>query len=605
MDTQLRGHQAVSVLAAGSLLVTLHTAIGATNRSPLGVTLLLSTGVAAVLTLAVVGASATTIGRLKRLDVCTLATGLVLALAQFAGATSTSLLTGTDEVLLNRLAMTSLLHGHNPYTQVYRLVGADGYGTPLLTGGQANTYGYPPLTLEIGRALGEITPRLAAPGVVGALALVGLTLGVFFSLPTQWRGLAVVAVLGLGLETGMAVAGLPVVTAAALLCVPLYRWTGTGAGGRLGRGGVVQAVFLGLAAAAQQLSWFVGAFLLVALLLVRRGELSPRAAWVVVARYAGTAALTFAFVNLPFVVADAAAWAQRMGSTLTQHAILNGAGWALPAVEANHGSGRLWLLPVASVLLLVAVFAAFATGFRTLAPAVAVLPSVAFLVASRSSDEYFFSFMPLWLVAAVTADRLAIAASRPVRIPRITVRWQRVALAAATAAPTLACFGLAVSGPPPVTLRPMHVTVDGTRMVALTMQVTNETGYTVRPQYFVDVRTAITHPWEPVSHAVLGPHRSATVTLQPRTAFEATSAAAGLWVFATVEPAGSNSAGLAAQPLRLAATQVRVEGVPPNGLDAAARRSCLADLFTGRDYNCGSQLGLTTVHPATTRSRGT
>jgi uncharacterized membrane protein len=605
MDTRLRGHQAISVLAAGSLLVTLHTAIGATNRSPLAVTVLFSTGFAAVLALAVIGATAATTERLTRLDLCTLGTGLVLALAQFTGTTGTSLLTGTDEVLLNRLAMTSLLHDHNPYTQVYRLVGADGYGTPLLTGGQANTYGYPPLTLEIGRALGEVDPRLAAPAVVGALGLIGLTLGVFFSLPTQWRGIAVIAVLGLGLETGMAVAGLPVVTAAALLCVPLRRWTSTGAGGRLGRWGVAQAVFLGLAAAAQQLSWFVGGFLLVALLLVRRGELSPRAAWAVVARYAGTAGLTFALVNLPFVVWDAAAWAQRMGSTLTQHAILNGAGWALPAVEANHGSGRLWLLPVASVLLLVAVLAVYATGFRTLAPAVAVLPSVAFLVASRSSDEYFFSFMPLWLIAAVTADRLAIAASRPVRVPGITVRWQRVALAAATAVPALACFGLAVSGTPPLALRPMHVAIDGTRMAQLTVQVTNETGHTLRPQYFVDIRTAITHPWEPAGHAVLGPHESATVTLRPRTAFESASAQAGLWVFATVEPAGSDSAGMSAQPLRLAASQVSVTGVRANGLDAAARRSCLAELFSGRDYDCSSQLGLTTVHPATTRSRGT
>lgn len=593
------------MLAAGSLLVTLHSAIRASNPSPLAVTVLFSTGFAAVLALAVVGATATTTRRLRRLDLWTLGTGLVLALAQFANSTSTSLLMGTDESLLNRLAMTTLLHDHNPYTHVYRLVGADGYGTPLLTGGQANTYGYPPLTLEVGRALGAVAPGLAAPGVVGALSLVGLTIGVFFSLPTQWRGIAVIAVLGLGLETGMAVAGLPVVTAAALLCVPLRRWTATGAGGRLGRGGVVQAVFLGLAAAAQQLSWFVAGFLLVALLLVRRGELSSRAAWAVVARYTGVAGLTFALVNAPFIVADAGAWAQRMGSTMTQQAIVYGAGWALPAVEANHGSGRLGLLAVASVLLLAAVLAVYATGFRVLAPAVAILPSVVFLVASRSSDEYFFSFMPLWLVAAVTTDPLAIAASRPVRVPGVTVRWQRIALAATAAVPALACFALAVTGTPPVALQPVHVSIDGTRMVQLTVRVTNETGYTLRPRYYVDTRTAITHPWRAMGGDVLGPHESATVTLRPRTSFEAASAQAGLWVFATVEPAGSSSAGMSAEPLRLAVGQVSVTGLRPNGLDAAARRSCVADLFTGRDYDCNSQLGLTTVHPVPTKSNGT
>ena len=115
------------------------------------------------------------------------------------------------------------------------------------------------------------------------------------------------------------------------------------------------------------------------------------------------------------------------------------------------------------------------------------------------------------------------------------------------------------------------------------------------PQYFVDTRTAITHPWDPAGDAVLGPYQSATVTLRPRTSLETASAQAGLWVFATIEPDGSNSAGMSAQPIHLAVGQVSVQGVR-RGLDAAARRRCLAELFTGRDYNCNTQLGLTTVH---------
>lgn len=597
VDLATPGRQGLSVAAAASLAVGLHSSLTTTVHNPIWAALVLGSGFAAVLALATAALIINDRRRLARLDTVTLGVGLVLALARFSAVTSTTMLNGTDATLLNRLAMKALQNNENPYTHAFKLVGADGFGTPLLTGGQANTYGYPPLSLEVGRVLGVLAPRFASPGLVGALALVGLASGAFFALPQAWRPLSTIVVLGLGLETASAVSGLPVVLACALLVLPLWRWTATGTGGRLGRLGLAQAVALGLAAAAQQLSWFVAAFLVLSIFFVRRGELSTPRAALVAGRYAGVAVATFLLANAPFIVADATAWARAMGSTLTQKAIVDGSSWALPAIESNGGTGALDTLSYAGPILLVGIVVLYSLEFRLLAPAVAIVPYVAFLLSSRSNDEYFFAFLPVWIVAAVTTERAAVAASRPPRLPaslrRVTRnRAARSALAALALAVPAAVFVVGVTGAPPMTLRVTHITTSPGRLVGLRVEVANNTDRTIEPQYFVDLPVAITHPWVPVGGPVsLGPHQHATVVLHPRTVYEYAPAVNGLWIFSTVDA----PAGMAARAVNVAPEHVTVRGVTPGSPDAAVRRLCVARLFSGYQYDCGTQIGLSAV----------
>jgi hypothetical protein len=559
MEAVSRGRQALSVLAVGSLFVPLAGAFTPSAGQPPLVTFLFATGFVAVLVIAVLVVSTTDVRRLAKLDVAALATGVLVACAEYidsAGPRGTS-----DVTALNKLALASLMRGHNPYTQIYAQVGANGGGTPLLTGGSANTYGYPPFTLEVGRALGVISGPLASPSIVALLGVIGLAIGLFVALPPEWRPLAVIGVFGFGIEMSQALSGSPVVLACALLAVPMYRWTATGRGGRLGVGGVVRAVCLGLAAASQQLTWFVLLFLVIGLSLVRLGELPTRRALAVVARYTVIAAATFVAVNLPFLVDNAAVWAQRMGETLTQQAIVFGSSWTLPVLEMRGGSDRLALLTYSTAILALALLIGYAAGFRRMAPAVAILPSLLFVLSTRSNSEYFESFVPLWVVAVMGADRAEVAAARVLRlaVPRVrgvtasrllTSRRLTIAITAGLLTGALALYELGLSGRAPVALHPLHLQVNGSRVSAVTVDVTNNSDRTVRPQYYVDQRIAINDPWRvTIGPESLQPHQRARLTLRPWTTLEPASYEPHLWIFATVAAAGGVSAGFTARSL--------------------------------------------------------
>jgi hypothetical protein len=91
--------------------------------------------------------------------------------------------------------------------------------------------------------------------------------------------------LGFGLLPQYAYAGYPAVITMALLVPVVVCWASTGVNGHLRSRGVLRAACLGAACAAQQLAWFLAPFLLIGLYAVRRGELGPRRALAVTARY--------------------------------------------------------------------------------------------------------------------------------------------------------------------------------------------------------------------------------------------------------------------------------------------------------------------------------
>src|SRR5207249_5390271 len=87
---------------------------------------------------------------------------------------------------------------------------------------------------------------------------------------------------------------------------------------------------------------------------------------------------------------------------------------------------------------------------RRLGPALAVLPWIAFYLATRSQDGYFLMMTPLWLAAAATVPATAFATAWQPRLPHVTGDRTKSVLAAALLAPALVCVAIAAASPPPL-----------------------------------------------------------------------------------------------------------------------------------------------------------
>lgn len=590
--------RAVSLIAVLTLFAGVVDNFAASAAQPLSTTLVLASAFAAIPLLAVVVLAVRSNAALMRVDLAALVTGIVLNLASFRGAATSVISTGTDERLINQAALRAFVAGHNPYTQTFPLIGADGNGTPLFDGRTATTFGYPPFPLELGRLFHAVDGRFGSMAVVDVVTVVVLGVALFFTLPAAWRPAVTVVLFGLNREHVFASAGYGVVVAAALLCAALYRWPQIGAGGAVGRRGAVQAGCLGLACASHQQAWLVAGFVGVALLGVRRAELGWSRAGLVLARIVGIAGLTFVAANLPFIVMNAHAWAHALASVFTQKAIVYGQGWALPLMLAHGGSGGIQLVTVATVLLVAVLALLLWFGLPRLAPAVAIFGSLAFALSSRTADVYVAGFWPVWLVTAGTTNSQALTQiwSRFTPLPnwvRARRGWAIGVVAALVAVPSVV-FVLGVVTPPPVTLRPLAASITpGGRIVSVSVVVRNRSGQRVRPTFYVDLRTSITHRWTATAGpTTLAPGQSAAVTLVPSTPLEPASVAPNLWVFATV----GTPEGLAAHRIALGSSRITLASRPnpPTPL-AIARARCFQLVMAGHTYDCSSQFGLAQV----------
>ncbi|MEV3968813.1 hypothetical protein AB0K68_11815 [Streptomyces sp. NPDC050698] len=433
----------------------------------------------------VCGVLALVVGRarsLARVDLCVLVTGVTLTLCAWI-----MLHNGSDEALLTTQAARELAAGHPVYGQPWPWLFGHGVAlTPTVTGGYDLTYGYPPLAplltvpfLWLGHGG---TPATA----VSTGALIAGTVALWRMLPAPWRSAATLVCLGFGMLPSYGRLGYPAIVALALLVPVVVRWTRTGAGGRLGAGGLARAACLGAACAAQQLPWFLAPFLLAGIYAVRRGEPGGRAAPVVL-RYAGTAAGVWLLINAYFVVSEPGRWLKGVALPLTQGAVLHGQGVVGISLYLTDGSDRIVWYSRASLLLLAGLLVLLVLFVRRLGPAATVLPWCAFYLATRSQDGYYLLMTPLWLAAAVTAPASAFARAWQPRPGPLSGPHRRPARIAATAlllAPALACAAVAATGTPPLRMRvtqarhPTRGTVSG-----LTLQVAN-TGDTALAPHF-------------------------------------------------------------------------------------------------------------------------
>jgi hypothetical protein len=477
--------------------------------------------VAAVLALCVRSKAA-----LVRTDVIVLSTAIVLKAIKLWPSVTGERKIAVDEGMLMDEATRALAAGHNPYLMSWPDIDPS-LPTRLMDGGAAFDFGYPPFAIELGAALQRIAPSFVGIAALSSLALLATAIIIFCVAPTPLRPLATLGVLGLGTLTSYTQNAYPSLIALPFLCLAVWRWTSIGRGGRLGRGGAVRAVALGLALATHQLGWFLAVFVVVGLVLIRRGELPGRATAGVLLRYAALVAAPFALVSLPFLIKTPGAWLSGITEPLTQHAVPHGQGLMGVSYYLIGGSGALHFYGHASVLLFVAMLVAFAVYLPWLGRAAVVLPWLLFAVSTRSQDGYFLLTMPLWIVGLCTTTGNDFADAYRLRLPdRLArskflgarVRTVGVLTTVALFVPAAVCVVVAMVTPQPLDMRVAADIKPGQTIRSLTVEVTNRSSHAITPSFAVTAGVDITQFWSAATGpATIAPHGVAVYTLTPPT----------------------------------------------------------------------------------------
>jgi hypothetical protein len=509
-------HRGMTLIAAISLFIGTRGAWtkAMTSRPP--VAGIISLCYAGILIAGVLALTTRTRRALTRVDAGVLLLAVVLVLCGYWLNHA-----GTDEGVLTAQAAHEILHGHPIYGRPWPwLFDRSSVGiTKTMAGGADYTYGYPPLTALLAAPVHAVIHSTAAATLVTTGALLAGAVLLWWLLPAPWRSGATAVCLGFGFLPGYAYSGYPAVLALALLIPAVVRWPDTGAGGRLGLPGVAQALCLGAACATQQLAWFLTPFLLVGLYAVRRGDLGPRLALGVVARYTGTAALMWAAINAYFATQDFPTWLHGLLLPLTQKAILHGQGLMGISYYFTAGSRHLDYYSYASLLLLLGLLAATLLFVRRLGPAITVLPWLSFYLATRSQDGYFLMMTPLWLAAAATVPAAALASAWQPRIPHVTGHRAKAVLAAGLVVPAVLCATVAAASAPPLRMNvtPSFVERAGHRDITrLAVRVVNITGTRLTPHFASRLGQGASDWWTASDGpATLAPHASATYVVRP------------------------------------------------------------------------------------------
>ncbi|WP_019058138.1 hypothetical protein [Streptomyces prunicolor] len=509
-------HRGMTLIAAISLFIGTRDAWTRAMTSRPDVAGIISVCYAGILVAGVLALTTRTRRALTRVDAGVLLLAVVLVLCGYWLNHA-----GTDEGVLTAQAASQILHGHPVYGQPWPwLFDSSSVGiTKTMSGGADYTYGYPPLTALLAAPVHAVLHSTAAATLVTTGALLAGAVLLWWLLPAPWRSGATAVCLGFGFLPGYAYSGYPAVLALALLIPVVVRWPDTGAGGRLGLSGAAQALCLGAACATQQLAWFLTPFLLIGLYTVRRGDLGPRLALGVLARYTGVAALTWAAINAYFATQDFSTWLHGLLLPLTQKAILHGQGLMGISYYFTAGSRHLDYYSYGSQLLLFGLLAATLLFVRRLGPAITVLPWLSFYLATRSQDGYFLMMTPLWLAAAATVPASAFASAWQPRIPFMSGHRAKAVLAVALVTPAVVCATVAAASAPPLRMNvtPSFAERAGHRdLTGLAVRVVNITGTRLTPHFASRLGQGASDWWTASGGpATLAPHASATYVVKP------------------------------------------------------------------------------------------
>lgn len=401
----------------------------------------------------------------------------------------------TDEAALLQASGALVLHGRDPYgvnlasaysafhVPIFRL-------TPLASGGVVRLLDYPGLAVLLAAAAVWLTHGYQSVVAADTAAVVAATMLAFGLLPPSLRGLAVVATLALPGLIQLALGGFVSVLCLPFLVAAVWRWDHTGRTGRLGLRRSSQAVALGLACAISQVAWLMAPFLL--LVIWRENWL--RFGWSggtqIVIRIGFIAGVSFAAVNLPFVIAAPHAWLANVGAPLTQPAIPYGLGVAVLPLAAHVGGGYLRGYSIAAALLYMTLLAAAWLWLEKLRPVVLVLPFLPLLVSTRALAEYWLLMVPVWGVAAAA---IGPGFEVPPAQPRGRHKGRMAGLKLVTMGLTLAAaveLGVALASPPPLSVKITSVVANGKSSSSseITVFVTNGTTGGLAPHFFISTQ---------------------------------------------------------------------------------------------------------------------
>ena len=521
-------HRTLSLLAVLALFQGMADAIRSHALANHRVLVVLLALYAALVLLAVLVLTVRRQRALVRVDLAVLLAGFLRFAAIFVGTVGSDQRPyQDDEGPLVTLAARALAAGGHVYGRHWpHFAQQFGVGTtPLMNGRFADTFSYPPLSVLLAAPFVNSLPSWVPLLGLFAFAALSLTaLFMFRTLPVQLRPAATLICFGMSWYFFYVRNGYPIFLALPFLAVAVHRWTRTGAGGVLGRRGVISALCLGVAASAHQLGWFLAPFLLAGILLARRSELPWRGAILVTARWAALALGAFLLVNLPFVIRDGTAWISGIGSVLTQHATPQGLGAIDISYYLTSGTGNLAMYSYAAALLLVATLVALLLYPRRLAPALALLPWPAFLLAPRSPETYFVLLAPLWLIAFATCPPQDYQGLWQWRPRLLAVRRFRLVLPALLGIPALLCLLVAIASPVPLrteisAVRTTTASTTGTgkgssAVTGLTVKLTNTSDAVLSPQFASSSNAWISFDWRVVSGpSMLAPGGSGTYRL--------------------------------------------------------------------------------------------
>ncbi len=368
-----------------------------------------------------------------------------------------------------------LIRGRNPYAE--SLYGAyslhhlpSDLQTPLRDGGLSDKLAYPSLSFLV------LVPFVALhvdSRFVYAAALIGCVGILYFRTPKALRAIVLLPFVANPDFLGFALGGVTDSIWALFLCAVVATWGRKWA----------PALFFGLACACKQHAWLIAPFILVRLWHECPREERRRT----VARFFGvTAAVAIAF-NLPFVLWGPADWVGGIVESLLRDMVPFGGGPSAFVFQSGLSLPK-WAFAVAFWGVYVALIAVIARE-RRYKNLIWIAPSIAFFFNYRSLSSYwFFNFFPF---------AIDLVSNPPKELPSLPFPRRRV-LAFAAAACALIVFGIAFGRAHAddlgmVIQNPIR-TMDE-RAIRLDVKLTNNTGRTVSPRFWVQGLNFQPLPW--------------------------------------------------------------------------------------------------------------
>jgi uncharacterized membrane protein len=517
-------HRLMIVVVAVALIWPVWQITSAAVQLPL-TTVLGACGIVAVLAVIVGALTATRERTLDALDGAVLVLGLMVLVGLACSQLYANPPDTTDEAAFIQYAAELVRRGVNPY-------GADllpalekfqvpiRYQTFTLDGITVGALSYPAFSVLVTAAFLPIADGMHASAIANVAAL-GLTAVLFhLLLPRRWRTLGTLVAVCLPSLLVPATIGLNAVLVVPAMVVVAHRWSATGRGGHLSRGDMVRAACLGLAAATNQLAWFLVPFLVTGMYLLRRGELSTGAALRLVSRYTAIAVAVFGLVNAAFIVRNPTAWIAGVTEPLTQSALPQGHAAIAAPLFLDLGGGNLALFTLSGAAVYGALWLAYVLHFRRLGPACFILPIIAFVFPARSLMVYFTVPLASWIMSLASVDRSDFARAHQLGVPVFlqqrlgdTRARTSVALAGLLPGAGLVAAGLLLPEPLQIMILKVNEAHDYHTIGVITARVTNISDRTLTPRFntFADLNSRF---WTVRSGpAELRPHTSAVYEL--------------------------------------------------------------------------------------------